>query len=44
MMEFEKIKERNLSTLVQYVPIVDRVHGGSHRNLMMFIRSLMNLI
>ncbi|MDI9510005.1 MAG: iron-sulfur cluster repair di-iron protein, ric [Bacillota bacterium] len=30
MMEFEKIKERNLSTLVQYVPIVDRVHGGSH--------------
>ena len=27
---FDKAKERNLKTLEQYVPIVDRVHGPSH--------------
>lgn len=27
---FNQIKESNFKTLEQYVPIVDRVHGGSH--------------
>ncbi|NLK01073.1 MAG: iron-sulfur cluster repair di-iron protein, ric [Clostridia bacterium] len=27
---FHEVKEKNLSTLEQYVPIVARVHGGSH--------------
>lgn len=30
MTTFNKVKERNLKTLEQYVPIVDRVHGPSH--------------
>ena len=27
---FNQAKERNLKTLKQYVPVVARVHGGSH--------------
>lgn len=27
---FKEVKEKNLKTLQQYVPIVDRVHGPSH--------------
>ena len=27
---FNEAKERNLERLEQYVPIVERVHGGSH--------------
>jgi len=27
---FNKVKERNFKRLEQFVPIVDRVHGGSH--------------
>jgi len=30
MTTFSEAKERNLKTLEQYVPIVARVHGGSH--------------
>jgi regulator of cell morphogenesis and NO signaling len=30
MTNFNKANERNLKTLEQYVPIVDRVHGPSH--------------
>lgn len=30
MMTFNIVKDRNLKTLEQYVPIVDRVHGSSH--------------
>ncbi len=30
MKSYNKAKERNLKTLEQYVPIVDRVHGSSH--------------
>lgn len=30
MEKFNKTKERNLERLEQYVPIVERVHGGSH--------------
>ncbi|NLP16382.1 MAG: iron-sulfur cluster repair di-iron protein, ric [Clostridiales bacterium] len=30
MSRFTEIKEMNLKTLEQYVPIVDRVHGASH--------------
>jgi regulator of cell morphogenesis and NO signaling len=29
-MTFNIVKDRNLKTLEQYVPIVDRVHGSSH--------------
>lgn len=29
-MVFNQVKEENLKTLEQYVPIVARVHGGSH--------------
>lgn len=27
---FYEVKERNIQTLRQYIPIVARVHGGSH--------------
>ncbi|MEL1134105.1 iron-sulfur cluster repair di-iron protein, ric [Desulfitobacterium sp. THU1] len=27
---FKKVKETHFKTLEQYVPIVDRVHGGNH--------------
>ena len=30
MKSYNKANERNLKTLEQYVPIVDRVHGSSH--------------
>lgn|SRR5690554_2840149 len=30
MTKFNKAKEKNLNTLRQYVPIVARVHGGTH--------------
>ena len=30
MTTFSEVKERNLARLSQYVPIVARVHGGSH--------------
>ena len=30
MEKFNETKERNLERLEQYVPIVERVHGGSH--------------
>ena len=30
MTKFNEVKERNFSKLEQFVPIVDRVHGGSH--------------
>ncbi|NLO10043.1 MAG: iron-sulfur cluster repair di-iron protein, ric [Clostridiales bacterium] len=30
MTTFNKVNERNLKTLEQYVPIVDRVHGPNH--------------
>lgn len=30
MKKFIEVKERNFQRLVQYVPIVARVHGGSH--------------
>ena len=30
MTTFNKVKERNLERLEQFVPIVARVHGGSH--------------
>jgi len=30
MTTFNKVRERNLPKLEQFVPIVERVHGGSH--------------
>ena len=30
MVEFKKVKDENIKTLELYVPIVARVHGGSH--------------
>lgn len=30
MTTFDQVKERNLRRLEQFVPIVERVHGGSH--------------
>ncbi|NLY76615.1 MAG: iron-sulfur cluster repair di-iron protein, ric [Tissierellia bacterium] len=30
MTTFNKVKEKYMERLVQFVPIVDRVHGGSH--------------
>lgn len=30
MSEFNQVKEKNFKILEQYVPIVARVHGGSH--------------
>lgn len=30
MTTFNRVKERSLKTLEQYVPVVDRVHGPSH--------------
>lgn len=30
MKKFNQVKERNIKTLEQYVPIVDRVHGDNH--------------
>lgn len=27
---FQEVTERHLKTLEQYVPVVDRVHGGNH--------------
>ena len=30
MATFNEVKERNLKILEQYVPIVARVHGGTH--------------
>lgn len=30
MKKFQEVKEKNLETLEQYVPVVARVHGESH--------------
>src|SRR5699024_12685167 len=30
MKKFSEIVEKNIERLEQYVPVVDRVHGGSH--------------
>lgn len=31
MRGFSEVKERNLNKLDMFVPVVERVHGGSHR-------------
>jgi regulator of cell morphogenesis and NO signaling len=33
MKTFNESKERNIERLEQYVPVVERVHGGSHPEL-----------
>ncbi|MGO1370093.1 MAG: iron-sulfur cluster repair di-iron protein, ric [Senegalia sp. (in: firmicutes)] len=30
MKKFKEVKERNIETLEQYVPVVERVHGKEH--------------
>ncbi len=30
MKNFEQVKEKNIKTLEQYVPVVERVHGKEH--------------
>lgn len=30
MKKFEEVKEKNIKTLEQYVPVVERVHGKEH--------------
>ena len=30
MKKFQEVKEKNIKTLEQYVPVVERVHGGEH--------------
>lgn len=30
MKKFQEVKEKNIKTLEQYVPVVERVHGTSH--------------
>ena len=48
MTTFNKVRERNLPKLEQFVPIVERVHGGSHpefhavRNVFDAIREKIN--